>query len=114
MSAEEAEKLAATPVQPPAQTPARPAASGFRGTPIDLTKVTVPVLAINGELDRPHYKTTRMARELFNFTNVVLPGKSHLTAIAFPTIPPLYIDSLAGFINSHDSAASPRTTTARK
>jgi hypothetical protein len=43
-----------------------------------------------------------MSRELMNFTNVVLPCKSHLTAIVAGTIPRLYIDSLAGFINSHD------------
>jgi len=68
----------------------------MRGPQIDLTKVIVPVLAINGELDRPHYKTARMSRELMNFTNVVLPGKSHLTAIVAGTIPQLYIDSLEG------------------
>jgi pimeloyl-ACP methyl ester carboxylesterase len=98
MTQAEAEKLAAT----PAPAPARPAAAAPRGTPIDLTKVAIPVLAINGELDRPHFKTTRMARELFNFTNVVLPAKSHLTAISAATIPKLYIDSLVGFINWHD------------
>ena len=96
MSQEEAEKLAAT---PPA---ARTATAAPRPLQIDLTKVTVPVLAINGELDRPHYKTTRMARELFNFTNVVLAGKSHLTAIVAGTMPPLYVESLVGFVNSHD------------
>jgi pimeloyl-ACP methyl ester carboxylesterase len=96
MSQEEAEKMAAT---PPA---ARTATAAPRPLQIDLTKVTVPVLAINGELDRPHYKTTRMARELFNFTNVVLAGKSHLTAIVAGTMPPLYVESLVGFVNSHD------------
>jgi pimeloyl-ACP methyl ester carboxylesterase len=96
MSQEEAEKVAAT---PPA---ARTATAAPRPLQIDLTKVTVPVLAINGELDRPHYKTTRMARELFNFTNVVLAGKSHLTAIVAGTMPPLYVESLVGFVNSHD------------
>jgi pimeloyl-ACP methyl ester carboxylesterase len=98
MTQAEAEKLAAT----PAQVPTRPAVTAPRGPQIDLTKVAVPVLAINGELDRPRFKTTRMARELFNFTNVVLPGKSHLTAISAATIPKLYIDSLVGFINWHD------------
>lgn len=97
MTKEEAEKLAATPVQ----APARPAAAP-RGPQIDLTKVSIPILAINGELDRPHYKTARMYRELSNFTNVVLAGKSHLTAIVAGTIPPLYTESLVGFINSHD------------
>src|SRR5262249_10306924 len=70
MARDEAEKLAAAPAIP------RPAGASPRITQIDLTKVAVPVLAINGELDRPHFKTTRMARELFNFTNVVLQGKS--------------------------------------
>ena len=102
MSREEAEKLAAGPAPPrpgAAAGAARPAPTPLQ---IDLTKVTVPVMAINGELDRPHAKTTRMARELYNFTNVVLPGKSHLTAIVAGSMPKEYVDSLVGFINSHD------------
>lgn len=74
----------------------------FRGTlsePIDLTKIDIPVLAINGELDRPIAKTHRMQRELKNFTSVVLPGKSHLTAIMAGYIPDLYISSLTEFID---------------
>ena len=54
---------------------------------IDLTTVTVPVLAINGEFDGPNAKTARMHRELKNFKGVVLPGKSHLTAIMAGYIP---------------------------
>jgi pimeloyl-ACP methyl ester carboxylesterase len=96
MSREEAEKLAATPPAP------RPITAAPNRLQIDLTKVTIPVLAINGELDRPNFKTTRMARELKDFTNVVLPGKSHLTAIAAPYIPKEYVDSLVKFINSND------------
>jgi pimeloyl-ACP methyl ester carboxylesterase len=73
-----------------------------RGT-IDLTKVTVPVLAINGEFDGPNAKTARMQRELKNFKSVVLPGKSHLTAIMAGYIPQEYIDELAAFINANDT-----------
>jgi pimeloyl-ACP methyl ester carboxylesterase len=69
---------------------------------IDLTKIRIPVLAINGEFDRPNAKTHRMKRELADFTGVVLPGKSHLSAIAAGSIPPLYTDTLVEFINSHD------------
>jgi pimeloyl-ACP methyl ester carboxylesterase len=98
MSREEAEKLAAT---PPARRP--PAAAAPAPLQIDLTRVTVPVLAINGEFDRPRAKTTRMARELFNFTNIVLPGKSHLTAIAAGYLPKEYPEGLAKFIDAHDS-----------
>jgi pimeloyl-ACP methyl ester carboxylesterase len=70
-------------------------------TPIDLTKIQIPVLAINGEFDRPNAKTVRMQRELKNFKSVVLPGKGHLTAIQAGYIPPLYIQSLEKFIDSN-------------
>jgi len=97
MSREEAEKLAAT---PPA---ARPATAAQRpALQIDLTKLDIPMLAINGEYDRPLAKTHRLWREVKDFTNVVLPGKSHLSAIVNGYMPRLYVDSLVGFINSHD------------
>ncbi len=103
MSQEEAEKLAATPAPPrtraAATTPttARPAAP-----PLDLTKLNIPMLAINGEFDRPNAKTARLAREVKNFTNVILPGKSHLTAIASGYMPKAYPDSLVKFIKAND------------
>ena len=105
MSREEAEKLAATP--PPPRTPSAgagaPAGAARPASPqIDLTKISFPVLAINGELDRPNAKTHRLWRELRNFTNVVLPGKSHLTAISPGYIPKEYIESLVKFINAND------------
>ncbi|MBI2824300.1 MAG: alpha/beta hydrolase [Planctomycetia bacterium] len=69
---------------------------------LDLAKVKIPVLAINGEFDRPNAKTHRMQRELANFTSVVLPGKSHLSAIVTGSIPALYTDTLVQFIDSND------------
>ena len=81
------------------------ATSAAPGAPlqIDLAKVKIPVMAINGEFDSPHAKTERMARELKNFQNVILPGKNHMSAIAVGgPMPPRYIDSLVAFINSHD------------
>lgn len=99
MSKEEAEKLAATP--PPAR-PA-PASAAARTAPqLDLNKLNIPMLAINGEFDRPNAKTTRMTREVKNFTNVVLPGKSHLTAIMAGYMPQEYVASLVKFINAND------------
>src|SRR5262245_23384535 len=95
MSREEAEKAADAPQKPrtlPRRDPPK----------LDLTKITFPVLAINGEFDRPNAKTHRMWRELRNFTNVVLPGKSHLTAIAAPFMPKEYLESVVVFINAHD------------
>ncbi|MEK6324062.1 MAG: alpha/beta hydrolase [Acidobacteriota bacterium] len=108
MSKEEAEKLAATP--PPARAaapasagaPAAAAAPARTGPRLDLTKLNIPMLAINGEFDRPNAKTTRMTREVKNFTNVVLPGKSHLTAIMAGYMPKEYPESLVKFINAND------------
>lgn len=71
---------------------------------IELRKVTFPVLAINGEYDRPFQKTHRMWRELNDFTSVVLPGKSHLTAIVAGSMPPEYLNATLRFIDSNDEA----------
>ena len=103
MSKEEAEKQAATPA--PARTPAAApaaAAPARTGPQLDLTKLNIPMLAINGEFDRPNAKTTRMTREVKNFTNVVLPGKSHLTAIMAGYMPKEYLESLVKFVNAND------------
>jgi len=100
MSREEAEKLAEAP--PPARPAPVATAQRPSGPQLDLTKLNIPMLAINGEFDRPNAKTTRMAREVKNFTNVILPGKSHLTAISSGYIPPLYTESLVKFINAND------------
>ena len=107
MSKEEAEKQAATP--PAARTgvgpgPGAPAAATppRTGPQLDLTRLNIPMLAINGEFDRPNAKTTRIAREVKNFTNVVLPGKSHLTAIMAGYMPKEYLESLVKFINAND------------
>lgn len=77
-------------------------AGGLRSS-IDLTKISIPVIAINGEFDRPNARTHRMKRELKNFKSVVLPGKSHLTAIMAGYIPNLYIQSLVEFLEKNDS-----------
>src|SRR5262245_41183105 len=108
-SREEAEKLASEPRQPRTTTTAAPSGTGTAaarpqptGPQLDLTKITFPVLAINGEYDRPLAKTVRMHRELRNFSNVVLPGKSHLTAIAAPYMPKEYLESVVKFITAND------------
>lgn len=67
-------------------------------TNIDLSAVNIPTLAINGGFDRPNIKTHRMARELADFTNVVIPGKSHLTVVVQE-----YIDALGSFIDRNDA-----------
>jgi pimeloyl-ACP methyl ester carboxylesterase len=105
MSREEAETQAdaprpARPAAAPAST--TPAAARPAGPQLDLTKITFPVMAVNGEFDRPLARTHRMWRELRNFTSVVLPGKSHLTAIMAGYMPQEYLESVVKFINAND------------
>jgi pimeloyl-ACP methyl ester carboxylesterase len=109
MSREEAEKRADTPRPPRTSTSGAGTATGNPTTParpagpqLDLTKITFPVMAVNGEFDRPIAKTHRMWRELRNFTNVILPGKSHLTAIMAGYIPKEYLEGVVKFINAND------------
>lgn len=69
---------------------------------IDLTKVNIPVLALNGEFDHPNAKTYRMKKELKNFKSVVFKGKSHLTTITPGFIPDNYITELVAFITANN------------
>ncbi len=70
---------------------------------IDLKTIRFPVLAINGEYDRPYSKTQRLWRELANFQNVIIPKKNHVSAIMVGgPMPPEYIDALTKFIDAHD------------
>lgn len=86
-------------------TASTPAPAAPRPLQIDLSKVTIPVLAINGEYDSPHAKTQRMSRELKNFSNVILPAKNHMGAIAVGgPMPQQYVDTLVDFINANDDA----------
>jgi len=69
---------------------------------IDLASLDIPILAVNGEFDRPYAKTHRLWREARNFTNVVLPGKGHLSAIMRGFIPQQYIDAMVAFITTNN------------
>lgn len=78
--------------------------SSFRAPlDIDLSTVDVPVIAVNGEYDRPYSKTQRMWRELKNFTNVILPERNHMTAIAVGVpMDETYVNELVKFVNAND------------
>ena len=73
---------------------------------LDLSTIKFPVMAINGEFDRPLARTHRLWRELDDFTNLVLKGKSHLTAMMAGYIPQAYIDGYAAFILRNNPAGS--------
>jgi pimeloyl-ACP methyl ester carboxylesterase len=57
----------------------------------------VPVLAIEGALDQPNQKLTRMKRELPIFWSYVLPERGHLTAVG-----PIYTNILKSFVDLYD------------
>lgn len=65
---------------------------------VDLTKIKFPVLALNGGNDRPLSKTSRMWRELQDFTYVVVPERNHMQASGDPR----FGEALARFITSHN------------
>jgi pimeloyl-ACP methyl ester carboxylesterase len=69
---------------------------------LDLSRIKFPVMAINGEFDRPLAKTHRLWRELDDFTNLVLPGKGHLSAVMKDFIPAAYIEGMAAFIERNN------------
>lgn len=74
------------------------------GPVVDLTALSVPIIAINGAFDSPYAKTHRLWREANVFQNVILPGKTHLTAIAVGgPMPPQYADTLSRFIDTFDA-----------
>jgi pimeloyl-ACP methyl ester carboxylesterase len=88
---------AARPAGSPAAAPAPTA------PPVDLAKLDIPILAVNGSFDNPYRKTHRLWREAKTFQNVILPGKTHLTAIAAGAPPSQqYVDAIAKFIEMYD------------
>ena len=88
---------AARPAGSPAAAPAPPPPA------VDLTKLSIPILAVNGSFDNPYRKTHRLWREVQTFQNVILPNKTHLTAIAAGAPPSQeYIHAIAVFIDAYD------------
>ncbi len=85
-----------------ALTALRAALPGKADKTIDLTALAIPVLLINGEFDKLNSNSHRLQREVKDFQCVVLPGKSHLTAIMKDYIPALYAESLLKFIDAND------------
>jgi pimeloyl-ACP methyl ester carboxylesterase len=86
---------------PAASRGASPAAPA--GPAVDLTKISAPILAINGSFDSPYSKTHRLWREARTFENVILADHTHLTAIAVGgPMPHRYIDAMVRFIDAND------------
>ena len=82
---------------------ATPPAAGNAPRAADLTTLAIPIIAINGSFDAPYAKTHRLWRELRVFENVILPDKTHLTAIAVGgSMPPQYAEAMSRFIDAND------------
>jgi len=89
---------AATPAANPTAT-----ATAVAAPVVDVSKLSIPIIAINGSFDSPYSKTHRLWREARTFQNIILPGKTHLTAIAVGgPMPQQYIDAMVKFIDSYD------------
>ena len=89
--------------RPTSAAPANTTAVPFNAATVDLSKLSIPIIAINGAFDNPYSKTHRLWREAGTFQNVILPGKTHLTAIAVGgPMPQQYIDATVRFIDSYD------------
>ena len=72
--------------------------------PVDLAALTTPILGINGSFDSPYAKTHRLWREAKTFQNVMLLGKTHLTAVAVGgPMPPEYAQAMSRFIDQFDA-----------
>ena len=69
---------------------------------IDLTKVKVPVLALNSRLDRPNEKTSRMRRELPRFWSYGLAGSEPARIVG-----PVYTKILSSFVELFDPGVPP-------
>ena len=84
---------------------AAPAAQGTStaASNVDISKLNIPIMCVNGSFDNPYSKSLRLWREARVFENVILPNRTHLTAIGVGAqTPKLYIDSIAAFINAYD------------
>jgi pimeloyl-ACP methyl ester carboxylesterase len=80
-----------------------PVALNAAAPAVDLSKLSIPIIAINGAFDSPYSKTHRLWREAATFQNVILPGKTHLTAIAVGgPMPQQYTEATVKFIDSYD------------
>jgi pimeloyl-ACP methyl ester carboxylesterase len=89
--------------EPPSPFTPVPASRSHSRTPIDLSKVNIPVMSINGSRDTPFVKTQRMFRELRDFTSVILQNHDHISAIGMRgPMPQQHIQTLVRFIDGHD------------
>jgi pimeloyl-ACP methyl ester carboxylesterase len=94
----EAAKAGVTTGTDPAQLSSQPVPAAVPRPPLDLTKITFPILAVVGEFDQPYTRTHRLWREATNFQRVILKNRGHLSSYMAGLAPELYRDALTDFI----------------
>jgi pimeloyl-ACP methyl ester carboxylesterase len=86
----------------PAQLSSQPVPAAVPRPPLDLTKISFPILAVVGEFDQPYTRTHRLWREAPNFQRVILRNRGHLSSYMAGLAPELYRDALTRFIVSNN------------
>jgi len=97
-AAAEAAKAGVSTGEDPAQLSSQPVPTAVPRPPIDLKKLTIPILAVVGEFDTPYTRTHRLWREAPNFQRVILRNRGHLSSYMAGLAPELYRDALTDFI----------------
>ena len=82
----------------PAQLSSQPVPAAVPRPPLDLTKITFPILAVVGEFDQPYARTHRLWREAPNFQRVILRNRGHLSSYMAGMAPEVYRDALTDFV----------------
>lgn len=82
----------------PSQLSSQPVPAPVPRPPLDLTKITFPILAVVGEFDQPYTRTHRLWREAANFQRVILKNRGHLSSYMAGLAPELYRDALTDFV----------------
>ncbi len=82
----------------PSQLSSQPVPAAVPRPPLDLKKITFPVLAVVGEFDQPYTRTHRLWREVTNFQRVILRNRGHLSSYMAGMAPEVYRDALTDFI----------------
>ena len=100
--AAEAAKAGVSNANDESQLSSQPVPAAVARPPLDLKKITFPVLAVVGEFDQPYTRTHRLWREAPNFQRVILRNRGHLSSYMAGLAPELYRDSLTNFIVSNN------------
>jgi len=82
----------------PAQLSSQPVPAAVPRPPLDLTKISFPILAVVGEFDQPYARTHRLWREAPNFQRVILTNRGHLSSYMAGLAPERYRDALTDFV----------------